>query len=151
MGTCLLTLFVTVAFILLQFSQQQPQPLAKQPIHDQSAIDPTSASIIPSKTSASAKAASQAANAFPSNIAPPEQSRLSDDLSSQIEPTTRIYVFNITRGLVSSGRYRKSMILVNGQTPGPLIEANIGDTIRVKVNNLMLNESTTIHWPNSSR
>ncbi|RYO91084.1 hypothetical protein DL766_003352 [Monosporascus sp. MC13-8B] len=40
---------------------------------------------------------------------------------------------------------RKPMILVNGQSPGPLIEANTGDTVRVHVNNLMANWSTTIH------
>lgn len=38
------------------------------------------------------------------------------------------------------------MILVNDQFPGPLIEANIGDTISVTVNNQMTNWSTSIHW-----
>jgi FtsP/CotA-like multicopper oxidase with cupredoxin domain len=38
------------------------------------------------------------------------------------------------------------MILVNNQFPGPLIEANSGDTIRVIVNNQMANWSTAVHW-----
>jgi FtsP/CotA-like multicopper oxidase with cupredoxin domain len=38
------------------------------------------------------------------------------------------------------------MILINNQFPGPLIEANSGDTIRVIVSNQMSNWSTTIHW-----
>ena len=38
------------------------------------------------------------------------------------------------------------MILINNQFPGPLIEANSGDTVRVHVNNMMSNWSTTIHW-----
>jgi FtsP/CotA-like multicopper oxidase with cupredoxin domain len=38
------------------------------------------------------------------------------------------------------------MILINNQFPGPLIEANTGDLIRVIVNNQMANWSTTIYW-----
>jgi FtsP/CotA-like multicopper oxidase with cupredoxin domain len=38
------------------------------------------------------------------------------------------------------------MILVNGQSPGPLIEANSGDRIRVVVHNQMPLDSTSIHW-----
>lgn len=37
------------------------------------------------------------------------------------------------------------MILVNGQFPGPTIEANWGDWIEVVVNNA-LTEGTSIHW-----
>lgn len=42
--------------------------------------------------------------------------------------------------------FEKPMILINNQFPGPLIEANTGDLIRVIVNNQMANWSTTIHW-----
>jgi FtsP/CotA-like multicopper oxidase with cupredoxin domain len=42
--------------------------------------------------------------------------------------------------------YEKPMILINNQFPGPLIEANSGDTIVVIVNNNMANWSTSIHW-----
>ncbi|KAM0552651.1 hypothetical protein ACHAPJ_007748 [Fusarium lateritium] len=146
MAACILTLFTTVDFILLQFSQQQHQSQSQQPVHDQSSTILTSASQSAPKTTGSVQATSQAVSVLPDNIAPPGQFRLSNDLSSQTGHTIRNYVFNITRGLAAPGRYNKSMILVNGQTPGPLIEANVGDTIRVKVNNLMLNESTTIHW-----
>ena len=40
------------------------------------------------------------------------------------------------------------MILINNQFPGPLIEANWGDTIRVKVTNNINNpeEGTSLHW-----
>lgn len=38
-------------------------------------------------------------------------------------------------------------MLVNGQSPGPLIEARAGDTVRVHVHNQLSNgERTTIHW-----
>ncbi|RYP71468.1 hypothetical protein DL771_004835 [Monosporascus sp. 5C6A] len=58
----------------------------------------------------------------------------------------REYVFNISQALAAPDGFQKPMILVNGQSPGPLIEANAGDTVRVHVNNLMANWSTTIHW-----
>jgi FtsP/CotA-like multicopper oxidase with cupredoxin domain len=62
------------------------------------------------------------------------------------DPVVREYVFNISQALASPDGFQKPMVLVNGQSPGPLIEANIGDTIRVHVNNLMSNWSSTIHW-----
>ncbi|KAI0903621.1 Cupredoxin [Ustulina deusta] len=66
------------------------------------------------------------------------------DVSDQ--PQTREYVFNISQALAAPDGFQKPMILANGQSPGPLIEANAGDTIRVHVNNLMSNWSTAIHW-----
>ncbi|KAI2629358.1 multicopper oxidase [Xylaria nigripes] len=59
---------------------------------------------------------------------------------------TREFIFNISQGLAAPDGFLKPMILVNGQSPGPLIEANSGDTIRVHVNNLTPNWSTTLHW-----
>ncbi|ETS82585.1 hypothetical protein PFICI_04461 [Pestalotiopsis fici W106-1] len=61
-------------------------------------------------------------------------------------PVVRQYYFDISHALAAPDGFQKPMILVNGQSPGPLIEANIGDTIRVQVNNMMTNLSTTIHW-----
>jgi FtsP/CotA-like multicopper oxidase with cupredoxin domain len=60
-------------------------------------------------------------------------------------PTVREYEFRISYGHGSPDGFRKLMILANGQSPGPLIEANVGDTIRVLVHNEM-NNSTSIHW-----
>ncbi|KAJ3564250.1 hypothetical protein NPX13_g7908 [Xylaria arbuscula] len=67
-------------------------------------------------------------------------------LVSSDQPRTREYVLDITQALAAPDGFQKPMILANRQSPGPLIEANIGDTIRVRVNNLMANLSTTIHW-----
>ncbi|KAH7923921.1 hypothetical protein BV22DRAFT_1196311 [Leucogyrophana mollusca] len=61
-------------------------------------------------------------------------------------PQTREYTFNITQALSAPDGFQKPMIVINNQFPGPLIEATSGDTIRVHVNNLMANWSTTIHW-----
>jgi len=62
---------------------------------------------------------------------------------------TRQYEFNISRGVIAPDGYEKSVILVNGQFPGPLIEANWGDYIEVNVHNCIFDEpqeGTTIHW-----
>lgn len=61
-------------------------------------------------------------------------------------PTLREYEFNISHALAAPDGYYKPMILANGQSPGPLIEANMGDTVRVRVNNLMPNTATSIHF-----
>ncbi|KAI0427776.1 multicopper oxidase-domain-containing protein [Xylaria sp. FL1042] len=62
---------------------------------------------------------------------------------------TRKYDFNISRGVIAPDGYEKSVILVNGQFPGPLIEANWGDYIEVTVHNNIVTgppEGTAIHW-----
>lgn len=61
---------------------------------------------------------------------------------------TRNYEWNITRAVIAPDGYEKAVILVNDQFPGPLVEANWGDWIEVKVNNLITDpeEGTAIHW-----
>lgn len=61
-------------------------------------------------------------------------------------PRTREYEFNISHALAAPDGFYKPMILANDQSPGPLIEANTGDTVRVRVNNLMPNTTTSIHF-----
>lgn len=78
-------------------------------------------------------------------LAPPQTFRPTQ-VGSSNNQVTREFVFNVTRGFAMPASHNKSMMLVNSQTPGPLIEASTGDTIRVLVNNLTPNESITIHW-----
>jgi FtsP/CotA-like multicopper oxidase with cupredoxin domain len=61
---------------------------------------------------------------------------------------TRHFEFNISRGYIAPDGYLRDVLLVNGAYPGPLIEANWGDTIVVKVNNNITGpeEGTAIHW-----
>ena len=69
---------------------------------------------------------------------------------------TRFYNFTISRGVLSPDGVNRSMLLVNGQFPGPMIEANWGDTINVTVNNAIESaiedgipydtEGTALHW-----
>ncbi|KAE8357839.1 multicopper oxidase-domain-containing protein [Aspergillus caelatus] len=61
---------------------------------------------------------------------------------------TRHYHFSITRGFKAPDGFNKSVILVNDQFPGPVIEANWGDMIEVTVvNNIdSPDEGATMHW-----
>ena len=69
---------------------------------------------------------------------------------------TRVYDLTISRGVLSPDGVNRSMLLINGQFPGPLIEANWGDTINVTVHNQIDNaeedgeplemEGTALHW-----
>ncbi|KAL9004642.1 MAG: hypothetical protein Q9188_002533 [Gyalolechia gomerana] len=60
----------------------------------------------------------------------------------------RSYDFTIARGVVAPDGYEKESMLINGQYPGPTIEANWGDTIQVTVHNNIADppEGTTLHW-----
>ena len=42
--------------------------------------------------------------------------------------------------------YNNTCVLINEQFPGPLLEANWGDWIEVKITNEVENEGTAIHW-----
>ncbi|TVY83153.1 oxidoreductase ptaK [Lachnellula suecica] len=59
---------------------------------------------------------------------------------------TKTYDWTISRGYIAPDGVNKSVILVNGQFPGPLLEANWGDTIQVTVRNNIPDEGTTVHW-----
>ncbi|KAK8079828.1 multicopper oxidase [Apiospora hydei] len=69
-----------------------------------------------------------------------------DGEQQQHSPTVREYVFNITQALATPDGFRKPMLLFNGQSTGPLVEAATGDVVRVVVNNGVAGRSTTVHW-----
>ncbi|GME49106.1 laccase-1 precursor [Neofusicoccum parvum] len=58
------------------------------------------------------------------------------------------YNFTIERHPMSPDGYKKDVLLVNGQFPGPLVEANWGDMIEVTVQNKISGpeEGTQIHF-----
>ncbi|WVN86158.1 uncharacterized protein L203_101319 [Cryptococcus depauperatus CBS 7841] len=70
---------------------------------------------------------------------------LSCDWQISDTPTIREYNWTISRGQGSPDGYSREVITVNGQFPGPLIEANAMDTIIVHVNN-QLDYGQAIHW-----
>ncbi|KAF2459428.1 Cupredoxin [Lineolata rhizophorae] len=61
---------------------------------------------------------------------------------------TRHYDFTIARAVVAPDGIDRDAILVNGQFPGPTIEANWGDWIEVVVHNDITGpeEGTSVHW-----
>ena len=52
------------------------------------------------------------------------------------------------RGLIAPDGVNKTALLINNQFPGPLLEANWGDTIQVTVHNRISGpeEGTALHW-----
>ena len=60
----------------------------------------------------------------------------------------RNYNFNIARGFIAPDGVNRSVLLVNGAFPAPLIEVNWGDTINVEVCNNIVGpeEGTALHW-----
>lgn len=60
----------------------------------------------------------------------------------------RSYDFTLKRGQIAPDGYQKDVILINGQFPGPMMEANWGDTFRVTVHNQISapEEGTSLHW-----
>lgn len=59
---------------------------------------------------------------------------------------TREYWFDIVNTTAAPDGIERQVLLVNGQFPGPTIEADWGDTIKVHVANRMQNNGTAIHF-----
>ena len=62
-----------------------------------------------------------------------------------VPPTRREYNWTISEEERNPDGVAKSTLLINGLSPGPLIECNEGDTIVVHVYN-MASDATSIHW-----
>jgi len=84
------------------------------------------------------------------DTAPWELSTLHGDGSRAIPSPgiTRRYDFTITRDRLAPDGVFRDMFTINGQFPGPLIEANWGDMIEVTVHNNITGpeEPTSMHW-----
>ncbi|GAM86790.1 hypothetical protein ANO11243_048100 [Dothideomycetidae sp. 11243] len=67
---------------------------------------------------------------------------------SQIPNTgvTRTYQFAIASATIAPDGVQIPGLVVNGQFPGPLIEANWGDWISVTVTNELPDDGTSLHW-----
>ncbi|KAG7069716.1 multicopper oxidase [Colletotrichum scovillei] len=154
--TCV-SILTLIPFIFAQFFNVQTKDRPAEPAHDEDNHEesppppppPPPADPVPeltttiTPTTTSSLVPTQTPQV---NLTPDQQFNLQTGFQVSNVTSMREYVFNITRQQHSPDGFEKSMILVNGQSPGPLIEANTGDTIRVTVHNQMLKESTTIHW-----
>lgn len=59
--------------------------------------------------------------------------------------TTRVFNWTISEALAAPGAMEKPMLLINGMSPGPVLEANFGDRVIINVFNNCTNE-TSMHW-----
>ncbi|UKZ88109.1 uncharacterized protein TrAFT101_003874 [Trichoderma asperellum] len=70
---------------------------------------------------------------------------LSPSWDFDADPVIREYNWTIVDGRLNPDGVFRPMILINNQFPGPLVECNDGDTIRVNVDNKAIN-ATSIHF-----
>ncbi|KNG91191.1 putative extracellular dihydrogeodin oxidase/laccase [Aspergillus nomiae NRRL 13137] len=77
-----------------------------------------------------------------------EQFNINTDYYSKCPDTgvVREYWFDITNMTAAPDGVRRAMMLVNGQYPGPTIEVDWGDTVKVHVQNRLENNGTSIHF-----
>ncbi|KAJ7438384.1 multi-copper oxidase [Mycena galericulata] len=61
-------------------------------------------------------------------------------------PRTRVYRWTVSTLPVARGGETWSRVVVNGRSPGPIIQANVHDRILVYVTNNLTDEGTSIHW-----
>ncbi|KAJ1536426.1 laccase, multicopper oxidase, benzenediol:oxygen oxidorectuctase, partial [Cladochytrium tenue] len=59
---------------------------------------------------------------------------------------TRTYSLTLTRATVAPDGFAREAMLVNGQLPGPTIEADWGDIVEVHVSNQLETNGTAIHF-----
>lgn len=61
---------------------------------------------------------------------------------------TRRYNWTVSRGVIAPDGFSRDAMLINGAFPGPIIEANWGDTIEVTLHNNITGpeEGTALHW-----
>ncbi|KAH7052136.1 multicopper oxidase-domain-containing protein [Macrophomina phaseolina] len=89
-------------------------------------------------------------NPLPGGFPWGDRSGLSNDPYTDVPNTgvTRYYDFSVARGYLAPDGYNKSGIFINGEFPGPAIEANWGDMIEVRVHNNIVGpeEGTAFHW-----
>lgn len=61
------------------------------------------------------------------------------------KPQTRNYHWTVSEVRSTPGGVLRPLVVVNGQSPGPILEANLGDEVVIHLTNALAN-STTIHW-----
>ncbi|KAH7390703.1 Cupredoxin [Pyrenochaeta sp. MPI-SDFR-AT-0127] len=59
---------------------------------------------------------------------------------------TREFWLDITNMTIAPDGYERVALGINNSIPGPLIEANWGDTLKIHVRNSLTENGTTIHW-----
>lgn len=101
-------------------------------------------------TTATASAVTSTATTSSNSVATgtasaPTSYSLDPSFSITTATTTRSYSWTIAAQTGAPDGYDKTLYTINGQMPGPLVEANEGDTLEITVTNT-LSEGTSIHW-----
>ncbi|KAJ7271806.1 multi-copper oxidase [Mycena rebaudengoi] len=71
---------------------------------------------------------------------------LNPSFDRSVPPKTRIYRWTVSRIFVPGARENITRTVVNGHSPGPIIQANVHDRILVYLTNGLEGEGTSIHW-----
>ncbi|KAF2205921.1 putative multicopper oxidase, type 1 [Delitschia confertaspora ATCC 74209] len=82
---------------------------------------------------------------IPARLRPQEDYILNPNWDFNAAPTRREYNWTISDHELNPDGVYRSMILINSQFPGPLIECNEGDEIWIHVHNRAVN-ATSFHW-----
>jgi FtsP/CotA-like multicopper oxidase with cupredoxin domain len=59
---------------------------------------------------------------------------------------TVVYKLEVTNTTMAFDGVARNVMVINGQYPGPTIEANWGDMLEIHVKNSLTNNGTSIHW-----
>ena len=79
---------------------------------------------------------------------PPAEGQFETEVAPDLDPTDDVVEVELeakASEVELAPGHRVRMWTYNGSLPGPRIEANVGDTVRVRFRN-SLPEETTIHW-----
>ena len=63
-----------------------------------------------------------------------------------VEAKTHYHVWDVKYTYKFPDCYKKLAITINGESPGPTIYAQQGDTVVVRLTNTMLTENVAVHW-----
>lgn len=88
-------------------------------------------------TTASASSSSNLQKVSRSQLVDPSQFVLSPSFNVNAPPQQREYNWTLSEIISDPAGISKTMLVVNGISPGPTIEANVGDSIVVHVTNNM--------------
>lgn len=73
---------------------------------------------------------------------------IATDFDNKVPPNgrERVYDLEITNTTMAPDGFERLVMAINGQYPGPTLEANWGDTMVVNVKNSLQHNGTSMHW-----
>ncbi|KAF8864554.1 hypothetical protein BDZ45DRAFT_797233 [Acephala macrosclerotiorum] len=105
----------------------------------------SSSSIEPSASATPSSTPSGISESLPSWRRDPAEYNLDMSWDINAAPTTRVFNITISEIQAAPDGVMRTMLVMNGQFPGPLIRVNEGDRLLVNVTNQLKN-GTSMHW-----